>query len=189
MRVIAGRLRGRSIRGAGRGGADLRPTSSRAREALFNLLGNAGYADPPPPVKMRVLDLFAGTGALGIEALSRGAVHCMFVESDPRAGAAIRANLDALDLNEATQVWQRDACKLGTVRNEPFDLALLDPPYGTDAGTQALRSAQTGGWLRPGALAVLEKAATDDAAPPEGWCELDSRRYGRARILLLRLED
>ena len=175
MRIIGGRFRGKQLAApgkAGGGAAHLRPTADRVREALFNLLAHGDYGDPPPPEGRRVLDLFAGTGALGLEALSRGAVRVQFVDDHGPSRALIRRNIEALD-----------------VIGEPYDLVFLDPPYGTDLGARALASAAEGGWLAPGALVVTESAADQKKAPePEGFERLDERIYGETRITILRAE-
>lgn len=189
MRVIAGRFRGARISApgaAGGGAAHLRPTSDRVREALFNLLAHGGHAEPPLPEGARVLDLFAGTGALGIEALSRGAVRAVFIDDHGPARALIRETVERLGLAGITKIWRRDATDLGPCRGEPFDLIFADPPYGTDLGIRALASARQGGWIAPGALVVLEGRATDPL-PAFDWLEpLDQRQYGETRIAIFR---
>lgn len=187
MRVIGGQLRGRSFHGPPpKTSLRLRPTRDRVREALFNALLHGRFADPPAPERMRVLDLFAGTGSLGIEALSRGADWCTFVDTDPRARALIRMNLEALGLMGNTRVWRRDACDLARHHGPPFDLVMLDPPYGSGVFGQALRSAVEGGWLVERALAVVETASRDSATAPEGWIELFRRGYGETALCVLR---
>ena len=187
MRVIGGQLRGRGIHGPPpETAARLRPTRDRVREALFNLLLHGGHADPPAPEGMRVLDLFAGTGALGIEALSRGASWCTFVDTDPEARALIRRNLDSLGLTGNGRVWRRDACDLAKHHGPPFDLVFLDPPYRSEFVNRAMRSALEGGWLANSALAVVECATRDGSPPPDGWTTLLRRRYGETTVALLR---
>ena len=192
MRIIGGRFRGKQLAApgkAGGGAAHLRPTADRVREALFNLLAHGDYGDPPPPEGWRVLDLFAGTGALGLEALSRGAVRVQFVDDHGPSRALIRRNIEALDVIGETKIYRRDATRLGACRGEPYDLVFLDPPYGTDLGARALASAAEGGWLAPGALVVTESAADQKKAPePEGFERLDERIYGETRITILRAE-
>ncbi|MCL5777920.1 RsmD family RNA methyltransferase [Limibaculum sp. FT325] len=189
MRVIGGRFRGARIAApgaAGGGEAHLRPTSDRVREALFNLLAHGGYADPPVPEGAHVLDLFAGTGALGVEALSRGAIRAVFVDDHGPSRALIRETVERLGLGGVTKIWRRDATRLGPCRGEPFDLVFADPPYGTDLGIRALASAREGGWLAPGALVVLEGRA-GDPLPAFDWLEpLDTRQYGETRIAIFR---
>ena len=187
MRVVGGEFRGRGIHGPPPGTARyLRPTRDRIREALFDFLGHGGYADPPAPEGMRVLDLFAGTGALGIEALSRGADWCAFVDVDPGARALVRRNLESLGLTGKARVWRRDACDLARHHGPAFHLVFLDPPYGPGIVPRALRSAEEGGWLAEDALAAVETATRDPSATPDGWDTLFSRGYGETRLSLLR---
>ena len=190
MRIVGGRLRGRALASpgaAGGGEAALRPTSDRVREALFNLLAHGDYGDPAPPEGRRVLDLFAGTGALGFEALSRGAARVQFVDDLPAARALIRTNMEALGLIGQCKLFRRDATRLGPCRGEPYDLVFLDPPYGRGLGERALAAAAEGGWLAPGALAVWEEAAGAVVALPAGAAALDERRWGDTVVRLLRL--
>ena len=187
MRIIGGRFSGRRLAApgaAGGGKAHLRPTSDRVREALFNLLAHGSYGTPPPPEGRRVLDLFAGTGALGLEALSRGASRAVLVEDFATARALIRENVEALGLTGQTKIWRRDATRLGPCRGEPFDLVFLDPPYRSGLAEAALASAREGGWLAPGAVIVVELAA-DEVPPAPDWLTLaDRRRYGDTQILI-----
>jgi 16S rRNA (guanine966-N2)-methyltransferase len=185
MRIIGGQFRGKRLAGPGTvggGAAHLRPTSDRVRESLFNLLAHGRYGDPPPPEGRRVLDLFAGTGALGLEALSRGAVRAVFIDDFAASRALIRENAEALGLTGQTKIWRRDATRLGPWRGEPFGLIFADPPYNSGLGTKALESARAGGWLASGAIVVLELAA-DDTPPEADWLTPgDERRYGDTRI-------
>ena len=161
----------------------IRPTADRLRESLFNILTHA-YEDPVTGA--RVLDLFAGTGALGIEALSRGASFALFVDDGAEARALLRANVEALGLGGATRVFRRDATKLGPVHPvEPFSLAFLDPPYGQALAEKALASAQAGGWLSPDALAVVEEAS-GVFKPPQKFEEIERRPYGDSELIFLR---
>ncbi|MGM0585584.1 MAG: 16S rRNA (guanine(966)-N(2))-methyltransferase RsmD [Pseudomonadota bacterium] len=190
MRIVGGRFRGARLAApgaAGGGAARLRPTSDRVRESLFNLLAHGGFASPPPPEGMRVLDLFAGTGALGFEALSRGAARVQFVDDLAAARALIRQNIETLGVTGQCRLYRRDAARLGPCRGAPYDLVFLDPPYGRGLGEQALASAAEGGWLAPGALAVWEEAADAPVTLPEGAELLDERRYGDTVIRILRL--
>lgn len=190
MRIVGGRFRGRLLAApgeAGGGEAALRPTSDRVREALFNLLAHGGYGEPAPPEGRRVLDLFAGTGALGLEALSRGAVRVQFVDDLAAARALIRENVEKLGVIGETKLYRRDATRLGPCRGESHDLVFLDPPYGRGLGERALAAAREGGWLVPGALAVWEEAADAPVTLPEGAALLDERRYGDTVIRILRL--
>ena len=155
MRIVGGRLRGRPL--AAPTSQAIRPTADRLRESLFNILVHA-YGDPVTDA--RVLDLFAGTGALGLEALSRGAAFALFIDEGAEARALLRENVATLGLGGVTRIFRRDATKLGAAHPiEPFSLAFLDPPYGRGLAEQALASARAGGWLAPGALVVVEEAA------------------------------
>jgi 16S rRNA (guanine966-N2)-methyltransferase len=184
MRVIGGRLRGRTL-AAPKSNA-MRPTADRLREALFNILTHA-YGDPITGT--RVLDLFAGTGALGIEALSRGAAFALFVDEAAEARALLRENVTALGLGGTARVFRRDATKLGPVHPlEPFSLAFLDPPYGKGLAETALTSARGGGWFTPGALIVVEEAVKSEFAAPAGFAELERRRYDDTEFTLLRVQ-
>ncbi len=183
MRIIGGARRGLTLAevGAGDAAAHLRPTSDRVREAIFNLLVNGGHGDPVTGA--RVLDLFAGTGALGLEALSRGAARVTFVDDGAVARALIRANVDKMQAMGATDIYRRDATRLGPNRAAPFSLVFLDPPYGKGLGEAALASALAGGWLAPGAMVVWE----ENTAPllPPGFVPLDQRSYGETIVTLL----
>ena len=172
MRVVGGRLGGRAL--AAPKGQAIRPTADRLREALFNILAH-GYGDPVTGA--RVLDLFAGTGALGLEAISRGAAFSLFIDEGAEARALIRANVEALGLGGVTRVFRRDATKLGAAHPiEPFGLVFADPPYGRGMAERALASACDGGWLANGALAIVEEA-TGAFVSPDGFDELDRRAY------------
>jgi 16S rRNA (guanine966-N2)-methyltransferase len=162
----------------------VRPTSDRSREALFNILIHA-YGDPISGA--RVLDLFAGTGALGIEAVSRGAAYALFVDEGVEARALLRDNTESLGLGGITRIFRRDATRLGPVHPlEPFDLVFLDPPYGKGLAEKALASARGGGWLKPQALVVVEEAADAGFKAPEGFEELERRTYDDTEFVLLR---
>ena len=182
MRVVGGRLRGRAL--AAPKSMDIRPTADRLREALFNILAH-GYGDPVTGA--RVLDLFAGTGALGIEAASRGAAFVLFVDDGAEARALIRENVEALGLGGTTRIFRRDATKLGPAHPlEPFSLAFLDPPYSQGFSERALSAARDGGWLTPDALIVVEEAVSAKFAAPEGFDELERRAYGDSELVFLR---
>ena len=186
MRIIGGRFRGTrlSAPGPAAGHGHLRPTSDRVRESVFNLLAHGDYGEPAPPEGRRVLDLFAGTGALGLEALSRGARFAVFVEDHPASRALIRENVERLRLTGQTKLWRRDATKLGPCRGEPYDLVFADPPYGRDLGPAALASARAGGWIAPGALVVLETGAEEETPALPGLSPADDRSYGETRVLI-----
>ncbi len=182
MRVVGGRLRGRAL--AGPKSQAIRPTADRLRESLFNILLHS-YGDPITGA--RVLDLFAGTGALGIEALSRGAAFVLLVDASAQARALMRENVTALGLGGVARIFRRDATKLGPVYPlEPFSLAFLDPPYGQGLAAKALAAARAGEWLTPDALIVVEEAAKPQFAAPEGFTELERRRYDDTEFVFLR---
>jgi 16S rRNA (guanine966-N2)-methyltransferase len=164
-------------------GDGTRPTSDRARQAIFNILEHAAWSDGVRD--RRVIDLFAGSGALGFEALSRGAAFCLFVETDEAARGAIRENVEAMGLFGRTRVHRRDAVQLGQrpgADGPAFDLAFLDPPYGKGLGETALVRLAEGGWLAPGALVVFERGAGEAPLEAEGYETLDTRDYGAARV-------
>lgn len=183
MRVIGGRLRGRTLAAPPKA---VRPTRDAVRESMFNLLRHGGFANPPPPEAMRVLDLFAGSGALGIEALSRGAAWCLFLDSDAGARAAIRGNLDRLGLAGSARISRRDASRPGGSDGPRYDLAFVDPPYGAGLAEAALRG--VGAWMRPGALAVVETAASESLTAGS-WSEARRQVHGGTAIRILRLND
>ncbi|MGB8400734.1 16S rRNA (guanine(966)-N(2))-methyltransferase RsmD [Bradyrhizobium sp.] len=182
MRVVGGRLKGRSL--ASPSSREIRPTADRLRESVFNILVH-GYDDPIQDA--RVLDLFAGTGALGIEAISRGAEFTLFVDNGAEARALLRNNVEALGLGGVTKVYRRDATNLGPAHPlEPFSLVFLDPPYGKGLGEKALISLRDGGWLTPGALLVVEEAEAAAFAAPEGFEELERRVYDDTEFVFLK---
>ncbi|HEY8566023.1 MAG TPA: 16S rRNA (guanine(966)-N(2))-methyltransferase RsmD [Beijerinckiaceae bacterium] len=182
MRIVGGRLRGRSLSGP-RSDA-IRPTSDRLRETLFNVLAHA-YDDPVTGA--RVMDLFAGTGALGLEALSRGAAFALFVDEGAQARGLIRENIEALGLGGATRLFRRDATKLGPAGpTPPFSLVFCDPPYGRDLAPKALASAAAGGWLSPGALVLVEEANGAEVALPASFEMIERRDYGETQVLFAR---
>ncbi len=170
---------------AGPKSSAIRPTADRLRESLFNILSHA-YDDPISGA--RVLDLFAGTGALGIEALSRGAAFALFVDDSAQARALIRENVAALGLGGVTRIFRRDTTKLGPAHPvEPFSLVFVDPPYGQGLAAAALIAARDGGWLTPGALIVVEEAVKSAFSPPPGFCELERRVYDDSEFVFCRL--
>jgi 16S rRNA (guanine966-N2)-methyltransferase len=182
MRIVAGTLRGRPITGPQHEG--LRPTSDRVRESLFNILAHGVDFSLSGA---RVIDLFAGTGALGLEAISRGAEFCLFVDNEADARALIRNNIEAFGLTGVTRIFRRDATDLGSAGTvPPFQLAFLDPPYEKGFGERTLSALADGKWLVPGAIAVLEDRANAEIALPPGFAELDRRTYGDTQILFAR---
>jgi len=184
MRIIAGRFKGKAIEAPK--GLNTRPTSDRVRESLFNVLEHG--APQLDFEELRVLDLFAGSGALGLEALSRGARYCLFIEDDADARAAIRRNVEALSLTGITKIWRRDATMLGPAGTvSPFDLIFCDPPYDKGLGMQALAAALDGGWVNPNATGVLEERAGSAAEWPAPFAEIDRRRYGATEIAMARV--
>ena len=183
-RIIGGRYKGRTL--ITPPGRATRPTAARTREALFNILA---HQTPDRLTGARVLDLFAGSGALGFEALSRGAGFCLFVDNDMAARGVIRDNIEALGLFGQTRLHRRDAAALGrrpAALGAPFDLVFLDPPYGQGLGEQALSSLKNDGWLTDEALAVFECGAGENPDVPD-WTVLDTRRYGAAKVLFLQM--
>jgi 16S rRNA (guanine966-N2)-methyltransferase len=184
MRIIGGARRGLKLAdvGAGDTQAHLRPTTDRVRESIFNLLINGGHGNPLEGA--RVLDLFAGTGALGLEALSRGAARVAFVDDGTAARALIRQNIDAMRAMGVTDVWRRDATKMGLCRGAGYDLIFLDPPYGMGLGERAIASCIEGGWIAPGAMIVWEESTPPIVPVP--LVQLDQRRYGDTLVTLAR---
>ncbi len=181
MRVVGGRFRGRAL--AGPNTQAIRPTADRLRESIFNILAHA-YGDPITGA--RVLDLFAGTGALGLEALSRGAAFALLVDDGAEARAIIRQNVQTLGVAGTSRIFRRDATKLGDVHpNEPFSLVFLDPPYGKGLAEKALTSGRAGGWLTPDALIVVEEAKAAFKTP-EGFEEIERRDYDDTEIVFLK---
>ncbi len=187
MRIVGGAFRGRAL--VAPEGQGTRPTSDRARQAIFNVLEHAAWSTPMEGA--RVIDLYAGSGALGFEAISRGAGFCLFVETDDGARGAIRENTEAFGLFGKTRVHRRSATDLGVrpgSAGEAFDLAFLDPPYRQGLGEQTLARLVEGDWLKPGALAVFERGSDEPEIDTPGYERLDARDYGAARVLFLRRE-
>lgn len=185
MRIVSGEFRGKAL--ITPAGQTTRPTSDRARQAIFNILEHAAWS--PGVRDVRVIDLFAGSGALGFEALSRGAAFCLFVETDEAARGAIRENVDAMHLFGRTRVHRRDATQLGQrpgADGPAFGMAFLDPPYARGLGETALAKLASGGWLAPGAVVVFERGAAEPPLIAEGFEELDVRDYGAAKVWFLR---
>ena len=183
MRIVGGQFRGRPLATPRHEG--LRPTSDRVREAVFNILAHG-----VPDVTLagaKVMDLFAGTGALGLEALSRGAGFCLFIDHDAEARGLIRRNIEVLGLGGATRIFRRDATDLGPAGHRGgFSLVFVDPPYERGLGEKALASAAAGGWLRPGAVAVLEERAEADVALPAEFTAFDRRTWGDTQAIFAR---
>ena len=186
MRIVAGSLKARAITAPE--GQNTRPTSDRARQAIFNVLEHAAWAEPLDGA--RVIDLYAGSGALGYEAISRGAAFALFVEIEEEARGAIRENADAWGLMGRTRVHRRSATDLGVrpgSAGEAFDIAFLDPPYRKGLGEQTLARLLEGNWLKPGATVVFERGSDEPEIETPGYERLDARDYGAARVLFLRL--
>ena len=189
LKIVGGKHRGRSI--ATPEGMTTRPTSNRARESLFNILMHASWRDvdvhggTSPLIDARVLDAFAGSGALGIEALSRGAAHATFLDSDATAIRLIGENLRKIGEAANAKVVRADATHPPPSR-ESCDLVFLDPPYRSGVAAPALTALAAAGWLAPGAVATVELATTEDLVPPTGFETIDERRYGAAKIVILR---
>ncbi len=183
MRIIGGKFKSTALASVGKGdeGAHLRPTTDRVRESLFNVLTHGDYPDIEGS---RVLDLFAGTGALGLEALSRGATTVQFVDDGNKANSLIRQNINTLGVRNQTKIYRRNATKPGENRDAPFNLIFLDPPYGKGLGEKALTQCIAGGWIADNALIIWEESNT--ILPPKGFETLDSRKYGDTTITFLR---
>ena len=184
MRIIAGRNRGRVLRAPD--GAGTRPTAERVRQALFDMLWHAPWGGRTVVQDQLVLDAFAGTGALGLEALSRGAARVAFVDDGVVARGLLRSNIDKARAMGVTDVWRRDATRLGENRGPGYGLIFLDPPYGQGLGERALDSARAGGWIAPGATVVWEESAPPP--PVAGLAQIDQRKYGDTIVTLLRAE-
>lgn len=179
MRLVAGRHKGRRL--AAPGGRVARPTADRTREALFNILAHSGHVELDGSV---VVDCFAGSGALGLEALSRGAAHATFLDSHPESLAAIRANVATLGEAERAAIVKADATRPPPAR-QPCTLAFLDAPYHSGLSERCLEALARQGWLAPGALCVVEVAAKETVTAPAGFMVVDDRTYGAARLVLL----
>lgn len=180
MRIVAGRFKGHVL--AAPKSDAIRPTSDRLRETVFNVLAHA-YDDPVAGA--RVLDLFAGTGALALEAISRGAAFALLVDEGAEARGLIRTNTDALGVGGLTRIFRRDATKLGPAKPlEPFSLVFCDPPYGRGLAEKALASALEGGWLDAGALVLVEEATSAAFVFPAGITEIERRDYGDTRLFI-----
>jgi len=188
MRITGGTFRGRAL--AAPKDMSVRPTSDRARQAIFNMLMHKDFGIGFTLENAAVADLFAGTGALGIEALSHGARWCLMVDDAASSRASQRANVEALGLTGATRIWRRDACDLGPIgpaAGGPFNLVFLDPPYRKGMIPKALASLQAGAWLAPHALLVAETDAMEPLEAP-GYRILDERDHGETRVRFLTQE-
>jgi 16S rRNA (guanine966-N2)-methyltransferase len=182
MRITGGKLGGRHL--VAPDDSRVRPTSDRTRQAIFNMLRHKDFGTGFTLDGAAVLDLFAGTGALGIEAISQGARWCLMVDDNADSRALQRENVEALGLTGATRIWRRDATDLGPIgpsANGPFDLVFLDPPYRKDLIAPALASLKAGGWLNRNALIVVETDASEDFEAP-GYTLIDERDYGETRV-------
>ncbi|MBX9875182.1 MAG: 16S rRNA (guanine(966)-N(2))-methyltransferase RsmD [Beijerinckiaceae bacterium] len=183
MRIVGGTFRGRQLASPEYEG--VRPTTDRVRESVFNILvhGIEGFALP----RARVIDLFAGTGAMGLEAISRGAGYCLFVEESADSRALIRRNIEAFGLTGVTRIFRRDATDLGpSAQMGKFDLAFLDPPYGLGLGERALASLISGGWLAAGAVIAVEERKGMRPVLPDRLKAFDLRAYGDTEITFAR---
>lgn len=179
MRIAGGRLKRRPL--VSPKSNDIRPTSDRTREAIFNILM---HRDDFSLLDCRVLDLFAGTGALGFEAISRGASFALFIEMGAEGRGALRQNIETLGVGGCCKIYRRDATKLGSPGTlKPFDLLFMDPPYAKQLGELALHSALAGGWLNPGAFIVWEEASGTEITVPAEIQVVDRREYGAAQVL------
>ena len=188
IRIIGGKHRGRML--APPEGEATRPTSNRARESLFNILMHASWRDDEdggtsPLIEARVLDAYAGSGALGLEALSRGAAHATFLDNEAAAVKAIGENLRKLGETGAAKVVRADATRPPPSR-EPCDLVFLDPPYRSGQAPAAITALAGAGWMTPGCIVTVELAHNEDLAPPDGFATIDERRYGAAKIVILK---
>ncbi|KAA1178282.1 16S rRNA (guanine(966)-N(2))-methyltransferase RsmD [Rhizobium tropici] len=184
MRIVGGEFRGRSL--ATPKSNDIRPTADRTRESLFNILS---HAYPEAIDGTRMMDVFAGTGAVGLEAASRGCRHVLFVESSVEGRGLLWENIDALGLHGRTRMLRRDATDLGSVGNlEPFDFLFADPPYGKGQGEKAFAAAAAGGWLVPGALAILEERSDVTVVLPSDFLFLEERTFGDSKMHFFRYQ-
>jgi 16S rRNA (guanine966-N2)-methyltransferase len=187
MRITAGSFGGRSL--VPPRDSRVRPTADKVRQAVFNILAHNDFGTGFSLDGARVADLFAGTGAMGIEALSRGARYCLFVDDNAESRALVRENVEALHLTGATKIWRRDATKLGAMAagaGGPFELVVIDPPYRKGLIAPALASLRVGGWLSPAALVVAETGEDEAIQGADGFTLLDERVYGDTRVTFLR---
>jgi 16S rRNA (guanine966-N2)-methyltransferase len=183
MRVVGGEFRGRPLASPKAGSSAIRPTTDRTRESLFNILSH-GW--PEKLANTRMIDIFAGTGAVGIEALSRGVSTVLFIEQSAEGRGLVRTNIEAFGLEGRTKLFRRDATRLGDIgKMEPFDFVFADPPYGKGLAGRALVSLRDGGWLKPGALVIVEETAAADFEPPEGFTLAERRDFGDTRMYFM----
>lgn len=185
MRIISGKHRGRRI--AMTEGVDIRPTSGRTREAIFNILvhGSFGRDGDSPIIGKRVVDIFCGSGGLGLEALSRGAEHVTFIDRNPQSLALARENIEHFKETETTSLIRSDSTQLPPAPF-PCTVAFADPPYDKGMAAPALKSLKANGWLEENALVVLELSSHELLHIPEGYELLDERKYGNSKVLILR---
>ncbi|WP_282607504.1 16S rRNA (guanine(966)-N(2))-methyltransferase RsmD [Pelagibius sp. Alg239-R121] len=183
MRIVGGRHRGRPLDAPD--GLTVRPTADRTRESMFNILCQGKLADGNPLVDARVLDAFAGTGALGLEALSRGAAKVTFLENQAASLKACRANIKALNEEDSSEILQGDVLRPPPAR-EACSIVLMDPPYNQDLPHPAIVALNEAGWIAPSAIVAVELMAQESFTPPDGFEELDNRKYGKARVIFLR---
>ena len=185
MRITAGKFKARSL--ATPRDAGVRPTSDKVRQAIFNILEHRDFGSPFALEGARVVDLFAGTGAMGLEAVSRGARFCLFVDDAAASRALIRENVEAFGLTGASKIWRRDAARLGPLDTlAPFDLAFLDPPYRKGLLSPALAGLRSGGWLVAPALIVAELAEDETLPSTDGYQMMEDRVYGDTRVVILK---
>jgi len=183
LRITGGQFRGRAL--AEPPDNRVRPTSDKVRQAIFNILAHNDFGTGFHLEGARVIDVFAGTGALGLEALSHGATYALFIDDSAESRALIRKNIEAMNLTGVTKIWRRDATDLGPLgagAGGPFELAFLDAPYRKGFTEKALASLASGGWLSPNALIMAEMAADEKIEPPQGFTLLDSRLYGETAL-------
>ena len=184
MRITAGSLKGSPLFAPK--GLNVRPTSDKVRQAIFNVLEHRDFGEEFALIGARVIDLFAGTGALSIEALSRGAAYALLIDTSAEARAALRRNVETLNLNGVTKIWRRDACHMGQNIHKSFDVAFIDPPYHLNLIPRVLASLHAGEWLHPHAVLVAEAALDEEIVPTEQYELLDHRKYGQTQVAFLR---
>jgi len=183
MRITAGRFKGRTLTAPD--GLGVRPTSDKVRQAIFNVLEHRDFGTGFQLDGARIIDLFAGSGTLAIEALSRGGRYALMIDAAAESRAFLRRNVEALGLTGITKIWKRDATDLGKNTGDVFDLAFLDPPYRKSLIAPALQALKNGGWLAPGALLIVESAGDDNIPFTDDFTVLDARDYGETRVTVL----